>query len=383
MQVSPPVPGASRSRAQPTGVDVKSVLSTHFTALSARTTLQEEKQNRVFRFRVRKPNLNSPNGEQFKTKDVKGKDLILQLKRRVMTVDLNGLGYVNYGSKTFPGPDKMQRLSIVLDNDLALDFFFDGNIWKGRSSLRLYFKSMRERDLFADLFMALKQLPLQTGGSPADQLVDTADSALPPPVMLSKPSSKEGSRTNSSRTSRRRPGAPDPETKISVYVGTWNIGNEAVPGDLSAWIQPGIDVYVVAGQETSLTRTQQREEVIKNKQQAKVARGETLLEQIASDEADVQTGATIRGIEAKAVRKRVAKAIKAATAQEMDDKEAETRKLGEEYDKLSKEAKVETNEGQGKVLKCFSLISYLGAAERGCERQGRCGKDDCGASEAR
>mgnify|MGYP001058381058 CR=1 FL=1 len=42
---------------------------------------------------------------------------------------------------------------------------------------------------------------------------------------------------------------PD-ESELSVFVGTWNVGNSAPPGDLSPWLQPGVhDVYAVGAQE--------------------------------------------------------------------------------------------------------------------------------------
>mgnify|MGYP002393544945 CR=1 FL=1 len=41
---------------------------------------------------------------------------------------------------------------------------------------------------------------------------------------------------------------PD-ESELSVFVGTWNVGNSAPPGDLSPWLQPGVhDVYAVGAQ---------------------------------------------------------------------------------------------------------------------------------------
>jgi hypothetical protein len=36
---------------------------------------------------------------------------------------------------------------------------------------------------------------------------------------------------------------------LSIFVGTWNIGDAQPPKDLSAWMLPGFDIYAISVQE--------------------------------------------------------------------------------------------------------------------------------------
>ena len=77
----------------------------------------------------------------------------LLLKKKIMTVDLNAK-LVTYGKKNFP-VNFVSRLSIVLGNEAGLDFFFISAAWKNSDKFRIFFRGMRERDLFLDLFTAI------------------------------------------------------------------------------------------------------------------------------------------------------------------------------------------------------------------------------------
>ena len=41
-------------------------------------------------------------------------------------------------------------------------------------------------------------------------------------------------------------------TKLNLVVGTWNLGDLAAGGDLTAWLRPGADLYAVGCQESGL-----------------------------------------------------------------------------------------------------------------------------------
>ena len=41
-------------------------------------------------------------------------------------------------------------------------------------------------------------------------------------------------------------------TKVNLVVGTWNLGDLAAGGDLTAWLRPGADLYAVGCQESGL-----------------------------------------------------------------------------------------------------------------------------------
>ena len=131
---------------------VQALLQGSYQSVNQRIANEEARVSRMFVFKVKKP--------QKKT-EVLEKEVLY--KKRVITVDWNDPPSVRYRSsgalagsgKLFPGPDRVLRVSIELDNELALQFFFDNASWKNKTQLRIFFRSKRERDIFLDVYMAL------------------------------------------------------------------------------------------------------------------------------------------------------------------------------------------------------------------------------------
>lgn len=283
--MSPPLSAALSgvaSVASPTKkkeIDVKALLQTSYQGVTARIVngtlalifrhlpdmffAEEQKAARIFSFRVKKP--------RKKTEVLL--DTSMLYKKRTITVDWNDPPGVFYSSssgaaKRFPGPDRVQRVGIEPDNEvkqqcfgrrshfvttvlkLVLVFFFENASWKNKTQLKLFFRNMRERGLFLDVYMGL-------------------------PPSSDDVNSRSGSRVEK-RNSLSFASAPPAQDKISVFVvsllllnllrfknispalkATWNMGNEAAPADLSPWIKPGYDLYAVAAQETTLSKKQQ------------------------------------------------------------------------------------------------------------------------------
>jgi hypothetical protein len=127
----------------------QALLQSNYHGVTARVATEEARQARIFKFKVKKP--------QKKT-EVLEKEMLY--KKRIITVDWNDPPSVRYSSPTvgstaklFPGPDRVQRVSIELDNELAIQFFFGNASWKNKTNLRLFFRSMRERDMFMDVYV--------------------------------------------------------------------------------------------------------------------------------------------------------------------------------------------------------------------------------------
>jgi hypothetical protein len=203
-------------------------------------------------------------------------------KKRVITVDWNDPPCVHYGSarasgRMFPFPDRIQRVSVVLDDPVALLFLFDNTAWKNKTSLKLYFRSMRERDVFLDVYQSLppsfedlnvrgsveignkKAASRRENEGVAKTETKTETTSTTSTTTSSSTSSSSSTTSTTPITSSTSSSSSSflPENKVSVFVATWNMGNEAAPTDLSAWIKPGYDLYAIAAQETTLTRKQQ------------------------------------------------------------------------------------------------------------------------------
>ncbi len=388
--LSPPLSQHSASPSRPPSrsekVDVKALLVGAFShgGPTARAGADEARKSMVYAFRVRKP--------RKKTESLEKEVLY---KKRIITVDL-GDGVVRYGSsptqgRIFPGPDRLLRVSIALDFDTVLDFVFPNLAWKGKTQLRLFFRSVRERDIFFDLYTALP-----VGGT-ADEVADgrgTVDVALRGsmelpaakttpdivpgqakasgdsgalPIMTQSPMLVRRQRSMSYRRENVPPATAS--DKFSVYCATWNMGNEAAPSDLTQWLKPGFDVYAVAAQETTLSKKQQETELKMQKQSEAVSRGEVLLKEMTSIEmansaaavaatASAAAGSggtgngnsiagastTVAGVEAigardaKILKKKASEAIRAATVQELQEKDDEKTRAKREYERLHKEA---------------------------------------------
>lgn len=275
--------------------------------------------------------------------------------KRVLELNLS-VGQVMYlreiGSSgyIFPSADVIARVSIVLENDCAVDFFFEP-VWKNKSQLRLFFKTVRERDVFLDVYFA----------------IPTTD-----PLLVDHGRTRTGSRL------QRLPAEKvlglselvDVGTSVSVFCATWNMGNEPAPQDLSAWIKPGYDIYAIGAQETNLSRKQEGEEVRLQKQQDDASRGEVLLEKFADAntmELMNAAGEQSRRTSAKAMRKKVEKVIQAATEQELLDKKKEMLRLMREYEKLSRDAKTalkEAKKDKSKLEAAEELQTSAAAAKK-------------------
>ena len=355
---SPPlsVPGRSAPRGGGERVDVKALLggSVQAQGRTGAAALEEARMTKIFSFRVKKP--------QKKTESLEKEVLY---KKRVIQVDLNEC-MVRYGSsdssgRVFPGPDRILRVSISLDHEAVVDFFFTNLSWKNKSHLRLFFRSQRERDVFFDLYTAL---PGGSGGGggggPGEEVsMNRASGELPKLSSEAPAASLPAGSPSVQRKTRRRSFKRDNflahlgADKFSVFVATWNMGNEAAPTDLGAWIKPGYDVYAIAAQETTLSQKQQEAELKLQKQHEAVTRGEVLLKEISGSEQAVALAAAVSAAtgglaaatadaigarEAKQLRKKAKEAIRAASELEMQEKNEDVNRARREYERLHKEA---------------------------------------------
>jgi hypothetical protein len=285
-------------------------------------------------------------------------------KKREISIDLNEC-LVRYGSsastgRVFPGPDRVLRFSISLEHDTVVDFFFSNLSWKNKTQLRLFFRSQRERDVFLDLYGALPGAGSGGGsGGPGDEVVFSRASGEVPmgaaKVSSEAPVVPPGSPATlrARRRSQKRDNflAHLNADKFTVFVATWNMGNEPAPTDLAAWLKPGYDVYAIAAQETTLSQKQQETELKLQKQHEAVTRGEVLLKEISTAEqasaaADsaalgglaAATAEAIGARGAKQLRKKAKEAIRAASELELQEKNEDAGRARREYKRLQKEA---------------------------------------------